>query len=154
MSQRGGDVQSHLRLSDQPIFSDLVPEGKCDVILSIEPMESLRYLPYLAKDGILITNSTPFINITNYPEAEMLEKMLANVKNHIVINADEIAKGIGSARAMNIVMLGAAVKHLGLPMENFENAVKTVFGRKGEAVVESNIKALHAGRENAENNAK
>lgn len=154
MSQRGGDVQSHLRLSDKQIYSDLVPKGKCDVIISVEPLESLRYLPYLATDGILITNSKPFVNMPNYPKDEKLDLMLKNVKNHIVIDASSLAKKIGSVRSMNMVVLGAAIKYLDLPMEDFENAVKTVFGRKGDAIVESNIKALHAGRDNAENNAK
>ena len=57
MSQRGGDVQSNLRLSDQPIASDLIPKGQADLIVSLEPMEALRYLPYLKKDGWLVTNS-------------------------------------------------------------------------------------------------
>jgi len=154
MSQRGGDVQSHLRLSDKPIYSDLIPEGKCDIIISVEPMESLRYLPFLSKDGILITNTKPFINIPNYPADEKLAKMIANVKNHIAIDASSIAKDLGSTRSMNMVMLGAAVNYLDMSMEDFENAVKAVFGRKGEKIVEGNIKALHAGRDNAENNAK
>ncbi|MFO7895674.1 MAG: indolepyruvate oxidoreductase subunit beta [Candidatus Cloacimonadales bacterium] len=154
MSQRGGDVQSHLRISDEPIFSDLVPRGKCDVILSVEPMEALRYLPYLAEDGILIANTKPFINIPNYPQQPELDKMLNDVPNHIKIDADAIAKELGSTRAMNMVMLGAAINHLGLSLDKFEQAVKTVFGRKGDAIVEMNIKALRAGKANAEKNAK
>ena len=70
MSQRGGDVQSNLRISDRPISSDLIPHGKCDLIISLEPMESLRYVEYLSQDGWLVTNETPFINIPNYPEQE------------------------------------------------------------------------------------
>jgi indolepyruvate ferredoxin oxidoreductase beta subunit len=154
MSQRGGDVQSHLRISDEPIYSDLVPRGKCDVILSVEPMEALRYLPYLAEDGVMITNTKPFINIPNYPQQPQLDKMLNQVANHIKIDADAISKELGSTRAMNMVMLGAAINHLGLPLAKFEQAVKTVFGRKGDAIVEMNIKALRAGKASAEKNAK
>jgi indolepyruvate ferredoxin oxidoreductase beta subunit len=154
MSQRGGDVQSHLRISDKPIYSDLIPQGKCDVILSVEPMEALRYLPYLAEDGILITNSKPFVNIPNYPSEEKINQMYEEVKNYIKIDADAIAKEIGSARSMNMVILGAAVKHLGFTAEQFQDAIKTIFGRKGEKIVELNIKALLAGMESAEKNAK
>ena len=154
MSQRGGDVQSHLRISDKPIYSDLIPKGKCDVILSVEPMEALRYLPYLAEDGILITNSKPFVNIPNYPSEEEMNKMYDELKNYIKIDADAIAKEIGSARSMNMVILGAAVKHLGFTAEQMQDAIKEIFGRKGEKIVEMNIKALLAGMESAEKNAK
>ncbi len=154
MSQRGGDVQSHLRISDKPIYSDLIPKGKCDVILSVEPMEALRYLPYLAEDGILITNSKPFVNIPNYPSEEEMNKMYGELKNYIKIDADAIAKEIGSARSMNMVILGAAVKHLGFTAEQMQDAIKEIFGRKGEKIVEMNIKALLAGMESAEKNAK
>ena len=70
MSQRGGDVQSNLRLSSEPIFSDLIPKGECDLILSLEPMEALRYLPWLSRAGWIVTNTTPFVNIPNYPAIE------------------------------------------------------------------------------------
>jgi indolepyruvate ferredoxin oxidoreductase beta subunit len=82
MSQRGGDVQSHLRLSGKPISSDLIPYGKADLIISVEPMESLRYLPWLSKSGWLVTNSTPFINIDNYPPVEEILKEIRKIKNH------------------------------------------------------------------------
>lgn len=145
MSQRGGDVQSHLRISDKMIYSDLIAEGDCDIILSVEPMEALRYKPYLSDKGWMITNSTPFKNIPNYPEQDALESEIRTVANHVILDADQIAKDLGSARAMNIVMLGAAAKHLALPYEAFEQALKTIFGRKGDKVVEMNLKALAAG---------
>src|SRR5690606_26032269 len=65
MSQRGGEVVSHLRISDLPVYSDLIPMGTADIILSVEPLESLRYLPYLKKDGTVVTNTTEFRNIPN-----------------------------------------------------------------------------------------
>jgi indolepyruvate ferredoxin oxidoreductase, beta subunit len=150
MSQRGGDVQSHLRISDKEIFSDLVPAGGADLILSVEPMESLRYLPYLSKDGWLITNQKPFNNIVNYPEIEKVESEINKVKNHIIIDADSLAKEAGTARAMNIVMLGAASKFIGLPYEGLENALKAIFGKKGEKIVNVNLAALKAGRDFAD----
>jgi len=145
MSQRGGDVQSHLRLSDKPVASDLIPYGCADIILSVEPLESLRYLPWLSETGWLVTNSNPFINIPDYPDIDKILLEVRKIKNHVIIDADEIAKEAGSARAGNIVILGAASPYLQLPFESLENAVRKLFGRKGDEVVESNIKALKAG---------
>lgn len=146
MSQRGGDVQSHLRLSDKKISSDLIPYGKADLIVSVEPMESLRYLPWLSENGWLVTNSNPFINITDYPKIEEIIDEIKKVKNHIIIDADNIAKETGSARSGNMVILGAASTFIDIPYITLENAVRKLFGRKGEEIVEVNLKALRAGR--------
>jgi indolepyruvate ferredoxin oxidoreductase, beta subunit len=147
MSQRGGDVQSHLRLSDKPVYSDLIPYGKATLIISVEPMESLRYLPWLSADGWLVTNSNPFINIPDYPSIDEIIKEIKKVKNHIIIDADIIAKGVGSARCGNIVILGAAANFIDMSFASLENAIRNLFGRKGEEIVEVNLKALRAGRE-------
>ena len=147
MSQRGGDVQSHLRLSDKPVSSDLIPYGKADLIISVEPMESLRYLPWLAKTGWLVTNSNPFINIQDYPPIEEIINEIKKIKNHIIVDADRIARETGSARSGNIVILGAASPFIDMPYESLENAIRKLFGRKGDEIVESNLKALKAGRE-------
>jgi indolepyruvate ferredoxin oxidoreductase beta subunit len=152
MSQRGGDVQSHLRISDKPIASDLIPKGKADLILSVEPMESLRYLPYLSKEGWLVTNSQPFVNIPNYPQIEELIKLIMGVKNHILIDADAIAKQAGSSRSSNIVMLGASSPFIDIDFKMLEEGIKELFGRKGEEIVQANLKALYAGREFSEKN--
>lgn len=146
MSQRGGDVQSHLRLSSRPIASDLIPHGKADLIISVEPMESLRYLPWLSKTGWLVTNSTPLINLTDYPDIESLLGEIRKVKHHRILDADSIARENGSARSGNIVILGAASHYIDIPFSSIENAIRTFFGRKGEEIVEVNIKALRAGR--------
>uniref|UniRef100_A0A832LJV0 Indolepyruvate oxidoreductase subunit beta n=1 Tax=Ignavibacterium album TaxID=591197 RepID=A0A832LJV0_9BACT len=147
MSQRGGAVYSHLRISDKDIASDLIPMGEADIIISVEPMESLRYLPWLKEDGWLVTNSTPFINIPDYPDLKALHSEIEKFPNHILINADEIARQVKSPRSSNIVMLGAATPFLEIPIENFESAIKKIFARKGEKIVELNIQALYAGRE-------
>lgn len=152
MSQRGGDVQSHLRISDQPIASDLIPKGGADMILSVEPMESLRYLPYLSKEGWLVTNTNPYINIPNYPEVAELKTEIAKVKNNITIDADQIAKDLGSPKSANMVALGAASPFLDIPFEMLEKAIQILFGRKGEEVVKVNIDALKAGRDFSEKN--
>ncbi|MFO8055581.1 MAG: indolepyruvate oxidoreductase subunit beta [Bacteroidales bacterium] len=150
MSQRGGDVQSNLRLSDKPIASDLIPLGKADLIISVEPMESLRYLNSLNKDGWLITNTTPYKNIPDYPDEEALMAEIKKQKHHIAIDADRIAKDIGTKKAANIVVLGAASPFLDLRFEDLENAIKTIFRKKGQEVIDRNIEALRAGREFAE----
>lgn len=153
MSQRGGDVQSFMRISDKPIYSDLIPKGKADIILSVEPMESLRYLPYLKEGGYVVTNAAPFINIPDYPENEELMNTIKALPNHVLIDAEKIAKEeIGNVRAFNFVMLGAASPFIEIPFEYLENGIKAIFERKGEEVVNMNIKALHAGRKFAEEN--
>lgn len=147
MSQRGGAVQSHVRISDKEIYSDLIPKGKADMIISVEPMELLRYLPFLKKDGLLVTDSNPFNNITNYPE---LEKLYAEIKSHsntLLIDAKKIAKDLGNSRATNIVLLGAAASQLPLSDESLQQAIKSLFARKGERVVEKNIEAFKKGKE-------
>ena len=146
MSQRGGDVQSHLRISDQPICSDLIPERQCDIILSVEPMEALRYLPFLHKNGWVITNQNPFINIPNYPNQEEVMAEINKIPNHIVFDADAIAKEIKNPKGTNMVVLGAASKYLKIDIEKLENAIRSIFGKKGDAVVNANSDALRAGR--------
>ncbi len=145
MSQRGGDVHSNLRLSDKPVASDLIPQGHADMIIAIEPMESLRYVSMLAEDGWLITNSTPHINIKNYPELHDILTEISTLPQHIIIDADKIAKDLGSKRAANMVILGAALPFLEMDIKLFHGAIKTIFGRKGDDVVQMNIDALKAG---------
>ena len=147
MSQRGGDVQSNLRIADAPIASDLIPAGGADMILSVEPMESLRYLPYLSPNGWLITNTTPFINIEGYPETDAIIAEIKKIKNHVAIDADAIAKDLGMPKSSNIVILGAASAHLNIPYEDLELGIRQLFGRKGDDIVNANLKALKAGRD-------
>ncbi len=152
MSQRGGDVQSHFRLADHEIASDLIPMGKADMIISVEPMESLRYLPWLAEGGWVITNDQPFINIPNYPDEAVLKAELDKLPNKVVINADQIAKDLGSARSANMVILGAAAPFLKMEYSEIEDAVRTIFSRKGDAVVNTNLACLKAGYDFAQKN--
>jgi indolepyruvate ferredoxin oxidoreductase beta subunit len=147
MSQRGGAVQSHLRISQSEIASDLIPLGKADLIISVEPMESLRYLPWLSENGWLVTNTTPFVNIPDYPDMKELLAEIEGLPQHIAINADEIARQVKSPRSSNIVMLGASSPFLDIPYESLEIGIKKIFGRKGEKVVQLNMDALKAGRE-------
>ena len=150
MSQRGGDVQSNLRISDEPIASDLIPVGKADLIISVEPMEALRYVPMLSAEGWMITNTTPFNNIPDYPAIEEILKVIESQPYHIKLDAESIAKQIGSVKSANVVILGAATPFLGLSYAQIEDAIRTMFGRKGEDIVNMNLAALKAGREQAD----
>ena len=149
MSQRGGDVQSNLRISSDPINSDLIPLGGADLIVSLEPMEALRYLPFLSKKGWIVTNTEPFVNIDNYPEMEAVMNELDNCPNVVAFNMDELAKEVATARSSNLVLLGAASPFIDIEPSKIEGAIRTVFGPKGDKIVESNIGAFRAGREKA-----
>jgi indolepyruvate ferredoxin oxidoreductase, beta subunit len=151
MSQRGGDVHSDLRISDKEIASDLIPEGKADMVISVEPMESLRYVPMLAPDGWLVTNITPYVNIPNYPDIEALIKAVKAFPNHIAIDADKIASDIGHKRSANMVILGAASLFVGIEFHEIEKAVMNLFRSKGSDVIDANLKALRAGHDFALN---
>ena len=146
MSQRGGDVQSNLRLSTEPIASDLIPKGGADIIISLEPMEALRYLPYLKPDGWIVTSSKPFVNIPNYPDLEDIIAHVKAVKNHVLVDVEELAKQAGApAQAANMVLLGAAIPMLDIDYDKIIAGVQRIFSRKGEAVVASNVAAIEAG---------
>ena len=146
MSQRGGAVQSHVRISDQEIYSDLIPLGKADVILSVEPMELLRYIPYLRKKGWLITDSSTFENILDYPDKHDLFKQIKTHGNHIIINAKAKAKELGNSKVANMILLGAASQLLPITEESFLQAIQFYFREKSENIVAMNIKAFKTGQ--------
>ena len=146
MSQRGGDVQSNLRLSNDPIYSDLIPMGGTDVVISMEPMESLRYLPYLSKSGTIVTSSKPFINIPNYPDEAALNSELDALPSVVKLDIESIAKDAGNARGANMVLLGMAAPFIEIvTVEQLRDAIAVIFARKGEKVVEGNLKAFDMG---------
>ena len=146
MSQRGGDVQSNLRLSSEPIYSDLIAKGGADIIISLEPMEALRYLPYLKPDGWIVSSCKPFVNIPNYPDIEQVLEHIKAVKNHVLLDVEVLAKEAGAPlQAANMVLLGAAIPMLGIDHDKIVEGVKRIFARKGEAIVAANIAAIEAG---------
>ncbi|HEU4875037.1 MAG TPA: indolepyruvate oxidoreductase subunit beta [Pyrinomonadaceae bacterium] len=147
MSQRGGGVVTNLRLSDQPIASDLIARGTASMILSIEPLEGLRYLDYLSPDGTLVSSSNPVVNIPDYPNLNALLETIRELPHSILVDGEEIARRSGSIRATNMVMVGAAAPMLPIQPETIERFIQKSFGSKGERAVQANIKAFRAGRE-------
>lgn len=150
MSQRGGDVQSHLRISSREIRSDLIPRGGADLIVSLEPMESLRYLPWLAAEGWVVTNTVPVVNIPNYPDEAALQAELKALPQVVTLDADALAREAGSPRSANMALLGATAPLLGIEAGQLEAGIRAIFARKGEAVVEANLAAFRAGCEIAQ----
>jgi indolepyruvate ferredoxin oxidoreductase beta subunit len=146
MAQRGGAVQSHLRLSSEIIFSDLIPRGGADMILSVEPLEAARYLDFLSTSGIVVSGSTPFRNIPDYPDLEELLNLVRRAPRAVVVDAEKLAKEAGSSRAQNIVMLGAAASYLILKEESLLRSIEALFKPRGEALVTINLKAFDLGR--------
>lgn len=146
MSQRGGDVQSNLRLSDQPIYSDLIPRGKADLIIAMEPMEALRYVPFLSPDGAVVTSSKPFINIPNYPDEAAVLSELDALNKVVRLDIEEVAKELKTPKSANVILLGMAAPFLDiLSADELRSAIGRVFASKGEAIVEANYKAFDAG---------
>jgi indolepyruvate ferredoxin oxidoreductase beta subunit len=152
MSQRGGAVQSHLRVSSREIFSDLIPAGEADLIVSVEPMEALRYLPYLSSDGWLITNTAPFVNIPDYPNEDDLLGEVKKQPHYIALDANAAAKEIGNPRGINMVITGAASVFIDIPFEKMEEGIHVIFERKGEDIVRKNLETMRFGRRYAEEN--
>ncbi len=150
MSQRGGAVQSHLRISDGTIHSDLIPRGGADIVLSVEPLETLRYLDYLRPGGLIISSSTPFMNIPDYPD---IRQVIGEIRNHeksVIVDTEKLAKEAGTSKAQNMVMLGAASNYLILDEKDLREYVKVLFRERGEPIVEANLKAFELGRKVAD----
>jgi indolepyruvate ferredoxin oxidoreductase beta subunit len=146
MAQRGGAVVSNLRLSDLEIASDIIPQGTASMILSMEPLESLRYLLYLREGGALITSADPFVNIPDYPELDELLAKIRKLPNATLVETKALAKEAGSVKVTNTVMLGAASNHLPVKVETMKSCIGDMFKRKGDDVVELNFKAFELGR--------
>lgn len=146
MSQRGGDVQSDLRLGTDPVSSDLIPLGQADLIISMEPMEALRYLPYLAPDGAVVTASRPLVNISDYPEEAALLAELDALPHVVRLDIEGLAREQGLPKSANMILLGMAAPFLGLlSPEQLLDALGRVFARKGGAVVQANAAAFRLG---------
>jgi len=150
MAQRGGAVQSHLRLSTERIWSDLIPRGGADLILSVEPLEALRYLDFLKPNGKIVTSSNPFINIPDYPDKEAVLAKVRAIPGSVIVDAEKLAKEAGASRAQNTVILGAASKYLIVDEESLKDYIRVLFEKRGEKILSANLKAFELGRAAAE----
>jgi indolepyruvate ferredoxin oxidoreductase beta subunit len=146
MSQRGGAVQSHVRISDQEIYSDLIPMGQADLILSVEPMELLRYIPYLNKKGWIVTDSSTFENILDYPDKHDLFRQIKTYHNHVILNAKQEAKRLGNSKVANMILLGAASSFMPLDEDHLIQAIQVYFKGKSKKIADTNIKAFKIGQ--------
>ena len=149
MAQRGGAVQSHLRISSEVIYSDLIPKGEADMILSVEPLETLRYFDYLSLGGTVVSSSSPYVNIPDYPHIETILDKIQSVERKVIVDSQALAKEAGFSKAQNMVMLGAASSYLILKRESLERFIRVLFEAQGDRVVEINLKAFRLGSEAA-----
>lgn len=149
MAQRGGAVQSHMRLSDGTIWSDLIPKGEADMIMSVEPLEAVRYFDFLRPDGIVITSSTPFRNIPDYPDLDKVLDAVRKAPRSVIVDSERLAKEAGTVKAQNIVLLGAASSFLILKEKSLLGTIETLFRGRGPTVLEANLKAFELGKKAA-----
>ena len=145
MAQRGGAVSAFVRMSDQPIASDLIARGRAGLLLSVEPLEALRYTHLLMPHGWIVSDITPMLNVPDYPEMEEVYKVLFSAPHLVAVDATRLAQKAGTIKAQNIAVLGAAAMHLPLPVELIEKQIHALFERKGERIVNANIHAFRKG---------
>jgi len=146
MAQRGGAVLAHLRISNKKIAGDLVPKGGADLIISMEPLESLRYVSWLKREGVLVTAADPFVNISNYPEMEKITSSIKNLPQRRLVEAGALAKEAGLAKAVNTVMVGAASLFLPIKAQGLEKTIAAAFSKKEASVITANAKAFKLGQ--------
>ncbi|MBD3415003.1 MAG: indolepyruvate oxidoreductase subunit beta [Candidatus Aminicenantes bacterium] len=151
MAQRGGAVVSHVRLSDQAIFSDLIPKGAADLILSVEPLEALRYIDFLAPEGTVVTSINPYDNIPDYPDIIKVRDAVKEISRHVFVDSGELSGEAGSSKSQNMVMLGAASRFLVLKEKVLLESIEELFKVKGDQVIDINKKAFRLGKKAAEN---
>ncbi len=147
MAQRGGAVLANLRISDADIASDLIAEGTASMVLSMEPLESLRYIGYLAPDGVLVTSKNPVENIPNYPVIGEIYNQIEKLPAYRMVDSNALAREAGSMLATNMVMVGAAASSLPIEVEVLKSAIGEIFASKGQHVVDVNLKAFKFGQE-------
>ncbi|HUT67588.1 MAG TPA: indolepyruvate oxidoreductase subunit beta [Dehalococcoidales bacterium] len=152
MAQRGGSVFSNLRLGGD-VIAPMTPEGKCDVLIAVEPSEALRNIQYLAKNSVVVLNTTTVLPYTvylgksGYPSREEIVTKLHEVTDRVItLDASGIAQQAGSLQAANVVMLGALFGTGLMPIKE-ETAKEAILSRFKAKVGEINIKAFDLGYE-------
>jgi indolepyruvate ferredoxin oxidoreductase beta subunit len=150
MAQRGGSVFSNLRLGDD-IYSPLTVEGKCDILLAVEPSEAIRNIQYLSRSSIVIMNTTSvlpftvFQGMSSYPDiSQILEKLNQASERVIPLDASQIAREAGNVQTTNVVMMGAlfGTELLSISVEIAKEVVK---GRVPARAIDANLKAFDMG---------
>ena len=146
MSQRGGSVSSEIRYG-QKVYSPVIMKGNADVLVSFEQMEAARTIDYLKKDGVLIVNNHKINTMVTlngkvqYPE-NIINTLSEKVKTY-KIDATDLAIELGNSKVMNVIMLGAVVKAIGLDHLNFEKAIRE---NVKEKFIELNLQAFELGK--------
>ncbi|HIY28616.1 MAG TPA: indolepyruvate oxidoreductase subunit beta [Firmicutes bacterium] len=146
MSQRGGSVVTYVRYGEK-VYSPIIEEGEADIVLAFEQLEAARYLPYLKKDGIVVVNTQkmdpmPVVTgSTTYPEG-LLEDMEKKGARVLALDALSLAEEAGSAKAVNVVLIGAMAKSLGGEQEVWLKAIEETVPAK---FLEMNRKAFALG---------
>lgn len=150
MAQRGGSVVSHVRMGEE-VHSPLIPMQSADLLLAFEPAEAVRCLPYLKKDGTVIVSSKAVKPVTDtlggstYEGAAMLDFLKENVENLTIVDGEEICRCAGSAKVLNVALLGAAAAS-GVLDISVEEMGKAVGSQVKEKFLDMNKKALELGK--------
>lgn len=147
MAQRGGSVSAQLRIGDGVVHSELIPSGTADLVLSMEPLESLRYLPMLSRRGTVVAAAEPVVNFEAYPPIDAVLAHLRAMSGCLVIEADRLAREAGSTRVTNTVLLGAASHLFPIQAEGFEETLEAAFRPRGEKMLRANLAGFRLGRE-------
>ena len=145
MSQRGGAVNAHVIVSSMEVFSPVVMAGDGDILISLEPLETLRYLPLLKSGAHVIAAMEPVVNMDNYPEREELMGALARIPGVQLIDTETHSRALNAKKSGNIILLGVAARHMGIASARWREALTERFAGKGEAIITKNIEAFECG---------
>jgi indolepyruvate ferredoxin oxidoreductase beta subunit len=119
------------------------------MILAMEPLEGLRYAVWLSPGGTLVSAAEPFVNIPNYPQIEGIHDTIKSFPSFRIVETAALAKEAGLAKAVNMVMAGAASPFLPIKTETLEGIIEKMFAQKDKNIVEANLKAFNLGRKMA-----
>lgn len=149
MAQRGGSVTSHIRIGEEA-FSPLIPKGKADVMIAFEPAEAVRNLDYLKPDGVVVVSQkaikpvTASLSAKVYEGQEMLDYLGKQVSRLVIVDGQQVMEELGSAKVLNVVLLGAAIacNEIDITVDEIKAAIRE---KVPERFYELNLRALEAG---------